>query len=156
MRLSPFCAALFFAAAIASAPAFAADPAIDRRATEIVELRDRTPEQAKAVIDRLSDSDKDTLVREQDTIDRLLAVTPDPQAMTSVDRETLWNSTKIINSLIEGDRRVAEQRLICRQERKIGSTLPKRNCRTQGELDEARRRAIEDLDRSTGVQIRRD
>lgn len=148
MRLSPFHAALLLATVVAAAPVFAADPATERRAVEIVELRNRTPEQAREVVDRLSDAEKDTLIREQDTIDRLLAVTPDPEAMPTADRETLWNSTKVIDSLIEGDRRIADERLICRQERRIGSKLANRNCRTQAELDASRERSREELQRA--------
>ncbi len=148
MRFNPFHAALAFVLVVATAPVFAADPATERRAVEIVELRNRTPEQAQAVVGRLSDAEVDTLIREQATIDQLLAATPDPEAMTAEDRQTLWNSTKVIDSLIEGDRRIAEERLICQQERRIGSKLANRNCRTQAELDAARERGRADIERA--------
>lgn len=148
MRFNPFHAALAFVLVVATAPVFAADQATERRAVEIVELRNRTPEQAQAVVGRLSDAEVDTLIREQATIDRLLAATPDPEAMTAEDRQTLWNSTKVIDSLIEGDRRIAEERLICQQERRIGSKLANRNCRTQAELDAERERGRADIERA--------
>ena len=148
MRLALPHAVALFTLLVAATPAFAADPATERRAAEIVELRNRTPEQAQAVVARLSDKDIGTLIREQGKIDDLLAVTPDPEAMTPEDRELLSNSTKVIDSLIADDRRVADERLICQQERRIGSRLASRNCRTQAELDAARNRGKQDVERA--------
>lgn len=148
MRLAlPHAVALFTLLAAAT-PAFAADPATERRAVEIVEMRNRTPEQAKAVVERLNDKEVDTLIREQGKIDDLLAMSPDQEGMTPEDRETLWNSSKFIDSLIAGDRRIADERLICKQERRIGSKLANRNCRTQAELDAARERGRQDVERA--------
>lgn len=143
----PHALALFTLLA-ATTPAGAADPAVERRALEIVGQRDRTPEQAKAVVDTLSDAEKETLLREQEKIDALLAATPDPEAMSAEDREALSSATKAIDGLIARDRRAADERLICRQERRIGSKLASRNCRTQAEIDAARARARDDVQRA--------
>lgn len=154
MRLTRLHTALALALVVAAAPVFAADQATDRRATEIVELRNRTPEQAKAIVAKLTDADKEKLIREQANIDRLLATTSDPEAMTPDDRQTLWNSTKVIDSVIEGDRRTADEQLICKRERKVGTNFATRVCRTREQMEAERERGREEVDRAQ-VQTRR-
>lgn len=134
--------------------AVAAQSETDRQVAAMLEARKKSAHEMKWIMSRLSESQKEQLIREQRTIDDLVQVTPDPSDLTPDQRQTLWNATKVIDSIIAQDRQIADEQLHCRQERKLGSQLPKRKCRTKAEMERDREDARRDLDSAQRIQTR--
>jgi hypothetical protein len=134
--------------------AVAAQSQTDQQVTAMLEARKRSPSEVKWILSNLSDREKDEMLRQQRIIDDIVQVTPDPSSLTPDERQRLWNATKVIDSLIAQNPAVADERLTCKQERKLGSQLAKRKCRTKAELERDREDARRDLDDMTRVQNR--
>ena len=126
--------------------AVAAQSQTDQQVTAMLEARKRSPSEVKWILSNLSDREKDEMLRQQQIIDNIVQVTPDPSALTEDERQRLWNATKVIDSLIAQNPTVADERLSCSQERTIGSQLAKRKCRTRAERDLEREDARRRLD----------
>lgn len=134
--------------------AIAAQSPTDQQVTAMLEARKRSPSEVKWILSNLSDREKDEMLRQQKIIDDIVQVTPDPSALTQDERQRLWNATKVIDSLIAQNPAVADERLTCRQERKLGSQMAKRTCRTKAEMERDREDARRDLDNTTRIQNR--
>lgn len=134
--------------------AVAAQSQTDQQVTSMLEARKRSPSEVKWILSNLSDRQKDEMLRQQQIIDNIVQVTPDPSALTQDERQRLWNATKVIDSLIAQNPAVADERLTCRQERKLGSQMAKRTCRTKAEMERDREDARRDLDNNQRIQNR--
>ncbi len=126
--------------------AVAAQSQTDQQVTAMLEARKRSPSEIKWILSNLSDREKDQMLSQQRIIDDIVQVTPDPSALTPDERQRVWNATKVIDSLIAQNPAIADERLTCRQERKLGSQLAKRKCRTRAELEFEREEARRELD----------
>lgn len=150
VSLRHLCASVLMAAMLTTATAaIAAQSETDRQAASVLEARKKSSNEVKAILARLSERQKDDLVRQQAIIDGVLQANPDG-SISPDERQRLWNATKVIDSIIEGEKTIADGRLVCRQERAIGSQLAKRKCRTKAELDretEDGRRDLDDMQR---------
>lgn len=134
--------------------AVAAQSQTDQQVTAMLEARKRSPSEVKWILSNLSNREKDEMLRQQQIIDDIVQVTPDPAALTPDERQRLWNATKVIDSLIAQNPAVADERLTCRQERKLGSQMAKRTCRTKAEMERDREDARRDLDNNQRIQNR--
>lgn len=157
MSFRPACHLILLAALLATAPTVvAAQTETDRQASAVLEARQKNPDEVKSILARLSNRQKDDLVRQQAIIDGLLRTSTDPSALSSDDKERLWNATKVIDSIIAGNTSIADGQLICRQEKKIGTQLAKRNCRTKAQIERDREQAGRELgDAQREIQTRR-
>lgn len=135
--------------------AVAAQSQTDRQVAAMLEARKKSASEMKWIMSQLSESQKEQLIREQGIIDSIVQVTPDPSNLTPDQRQNLWNATKVIDSIIRQDRQVADEQLHCRQERKTGSQLAKRKCRTKAEMERDRDDARRELDGQSRIQTRR-
>lgn len=119
---------------------------VDGQVAAMLEARKRSPGEIKSLLSQLSESQKEQLIRQQGIIDDIVQRSPNPSDLTPDQRQTLWNATKAIDSIIAQDRHVADEQLHCRQERKIGSQLARRKCRTKAEMERDRDDARRQLD----------
>ncbi len=135
--------------------AIAAQGSADQQVTAMLEARKKSAQETKWILSRLSDAQKEQLIRQQGIIDDIVQVTPDPANLTPDERQRLWNATKVIDSILAQDQQLADEQLICRHERKIGSQLAKRNCRTKAQIERDRESAQRELDANQRIQTRR-
>lgn len=134
--------------------AAAAQSQTDRQVAAMLEARKRSASEVKWILSNLSEREKDEMLRQQQIIDDIVQVTPDPAALTPDERQRLWNATKVIDALIVQNPAVADERLTCRQERRLGSQMAKRKCRTKAEMERDREDARRDLDSAQRIQNR--
>lgn len=130
------------------ATAFAAQSQTDLQLTSILEARKKSANEIKSILSRLSDREKDQVLQQQRTIDSIVYRTPETTelSLTEDDRQRLWNATKVIDALIMQNGAIADEQLNCRQERKLGSQLAKRNCRTKAQMAREREDSRRDFD----------
>lgn len=134
--------------------AAAAQSQTDQQVAAMLEARKRSASEVKWILSNLSEREKDEMLRQQQIIDDIVQVTPDPAALTPDERQRLWNATKVIDALIAQNPAVADERLTCRQERRLGSQMAKRKCRTKAEMERDREDARRDLDSAQRIQNR--
>lgn len=149
-----FHATTLLAVLLLAPPMASAQATTDQQVTTMLQARKLGSLEITQLMKRLSEGQKDQLLREQAIIDGILLVSTDPSSLSPDDRQRLWNATKVIDSIIAQDRSVADEQLVCRQERRIGSQLAKRNCRTRAQLEREREDARRDLDNQQ-IQTRR-
>ena len=140
--------------AVGSTAVAAQSSTTDQQVTAMLEARKKSAHEVKWIMSQLSVSQKDQLIRQQAIIDDIVQVTPDPANLTPDQRQRLWNATKVIDSILAQDKQVADEQLICRQERKIGSQLAKRNCRTKAQIERDRETAQRELEANQRIQNR--
>jgi hypothetical protein len=140
--------------AVGSTAVAAQSSTTDQQVTAMLEARKKSAHEVKWIMSQLSVSEKDQLIRQQAIIDDIVQVNPDPANLTPDQRQRLWNATKVIDSILAQDKQVADEQLICRQERKIGSQLAKRNCRTKAQIERDRETAQRELEANQRVQNR--
>ncbi len=141
-----FPATTLLAVLLLAPPMASAQATTDQQVTTMLQARKLGSLEITQLMKRLSEGQKDQLLREQAIIDGILLVSTDPSSLSPDDRQRLWNATKVIDSIIAQDRSVADEQLVCRQERRIGSQLAKRNCRTRAQLEREREDARRALD----------
>ncbi|MBL8261615.1 MAG: hypothetical protein JNM58_04250 [Xanthomonadaceae bacterium] len=146
MSFSFFPATTLLAVLLLTPPMASAQATTDQQITTMLQARKLGSIEITQLMKRLSEGQKDQLLREQAIIDGILLVSTDPSSLSPDDRQRLWNATKVIDSIIAQDRSVADEQLVCRQERRIGSQLAKRNCRTRAQLEREREDARRALD----------
>lgn len=134
--------------------AVAAQSQTDQQITSMLEARKKSASEIKWIMSALSESQKEQLIREQRIIDDIVQVTPNPSDLTPDQRQALWNATKVIDSIVAKDKQVADEQLHCRQERKTGSQLAKRKCRTKAEMERDRDDAQRQMDVQSRIQTR--
>lgn len=130
------------------ATAVASQGEVDRQVSAMLEARKRSASEIKTILSQLSPREKDEMLRQQRAIDDIVQRSPDPAALslTEDERQRLWNATKVIDSLIAQNSEIADEQLNCRQERKLGSQLAKRNCRTKAQMERDREDSRRDFD----------
>lgn len=141
-----FPATTLLAVLLLAPPMASAQATTDQQVTTMLQARKLGSLEITQLMKRLSEGQKDQLLREQAIIDGILLASTDPSSLSPDDRQRLWNATKVIDSIIAQDRSVADEQLVCRQERRIGSQLAKRNCRTRAQLEREREDARRALD----------
>lgn len=132
--------------------AVASQSEVDSQVAAMLEARKRSASEIKSILTQLSAREKDEMLRQQRAIDDIVARSPDPAGLnlTEDERQRLWNATKVIDALIARNSAIADEQLNCRQERKLGSQLAKRNCRTKAQMERERedgRRNFDDMQR---------
>jgi hypothetical protein len=132
--------------------ALASQGEVDSQVAAMLEARKRSASEIKSILSQLSPREKDEMLRQQRAIDDIVHQAPDPAELdlTEDERQRLWNATKVIDALIARNSAIADEQLNCRQERKLGSQLAKRNCRTKAQMERERedgRRDFDDMQR---------
>lgn len=132
--------------------ALASQGEVDSQVAAMLEARKRSASEIKSILSQLSPREKDEMLRQQRAIDDIVHLAPDPAELdlTEDERQRLWNATKVIDALIARNSAIADEQLNCRQERKLGSQLAKRNCRTKAQMERERedgRRDFDDMQR---------
>jgi hypothetical protein len=128
--------------------ALASQGEVDSQVAAMLEARKRSASEIKSILSQLSPREKDEMLRQQRAIDAIVHQAPDPAELdlTEDERERLWNATKVIDALIARNSAIADEQLNCRQERKLGSQLAKRNCRTKAQMEREREDSRRDFD----------
>lgn len=128
--------------------AFASQGEVDSQIASMLEARKRSASEIKTILSQLSSREKDEMLRQQRAIDDIVQRSPDPASLslTEDERQRLWNATKVIDSLIARNSAIASEQLNCNQERKLGSQLAKRKCRTRAEIERDREDSRRDFD----------
>jgi len=142
-------ASILLAVLLAVGPAAAAAQGeVDDQVAAMLEARKRSASEIKSILSQLSPREKDEMLRQQRAIDDIVQRSPDPASLslTEDERQRLWNATKVIDALIARNSAIADEQLNCRQERKLGSQLAKRNCRTKAQMEREREDSRRDFD----------
>ena len=133
----------------------AAAPTTDQQISTILAARNKKPAEAKWIMDRLSQGQKEDIIREQAKIDALVGGRKNLDLLSADEKLQLWNSTKVIDALVSGEGNVAEESLVCTRERPLGSQMAKRVCRSKAQVAADRERARKNLEDSQTVHSTR-
>ena len=128
--------------------AFATDDAADRKLQSIVEARNKTAEEAKAIVAALDPRDRTALIEQQDIVDRLSAANAESETgLSDADNQALDGANRTIDGILARAPSQEEDEMICRRERKVGTNFSTRVCKLRSQIEAEReqsRREIED------------
>lgn len=153
MSLRYFPAAVFLGLVLSVGSVAAASSGdIDRQVSAMLQARKKSESESKWLLQHLSAQQKDELIGQQAIIDTLLARSSNPDNLSPDDKLSLWNATKAIDAILEGNQLVKDEQLTCTRERKVGTQLSVRVCRTRAERDQDRERAQREANGWTRIQ----
>jgi hypothetical protein len=146
------------AAVAVSMPVFAADkvsPAVNASSKEAFEtvstwVRKQMDEGGR--YSYVTSSEKSTVNAELDGMGKLLQQNGDVEHMNSAQKTQMFNSQEQVNAILA---KRDNDRLICKNEKPIGSNIPTKTCQTAGSIEARRRNDVQYLQRTQNTPQQR-
>ena len=149
MRTSTFRHLLLPLLLLTATQAFATDDAAERRLQSIVEARNKTAEEAKAIVAALDPRDRAALIEQQDIVDRLSTANAESEiGLSDEDNQALDGANRAIDGILARAPRQEEDEMVCRRERKVGTNFATRVCKPRSQIEAERERSQREVEDS--------